>query len=241
MKDYAVAAYLTTKGDPQRKGKRYPSDSDQLIAPWADGLRRCNMTGIILHDDCPQEFIERHENEHLTFRQVTPGRKVVNVDRFYHYLDLAREVSEESHLLFTDLFDVTFNNNPFPLMWNRPEKVFAGVFERFSPMARKNWSRQAYGDPYLRYDLPYLAATLIGGRADHMICLLVKMTRKFDTLRDSLIVDMPVTHNTIWENYPPDEVFYGSPLHGDLKGGHFKPVDCVIHLRDQREDHGIRK
>lgn len=243
MRDLAVAAYFTSKNDPQRRGHRYPADHWPLIKGWYEGLKRCGMHGMILHDMCSDHFVGTYTDEHLSFRRVTLGPYTTNVDRFFHYLDLFGTVIPgfDGHVLFTDLFDITFNHDPFAFMKRKGFPTYFGVFEQFSPTIRTMWNRQAYGDPYLLWDKPYLAATAFGGRALDVYGLLTHMREDFEKIDPRCNVDMVVLHKCAWTEIGEGRIFYGSPFTGNLKTGTYGDKDCVVHRRDQREDHGVKR
>lgn len=238
----ALSAYFTTKSDPQRRNKRYPADHWKLIEPWYIGLVRCGIRGVVLHDGCSEEFCSRHTDDHLSFHKVELGPYTTNVERFFHYHDYLVDYPQDAGMVVcTDLFDVSFNQNPFDLISRRRERLFFGVFEQFSPNIRREWNRQAYGDPDLLYNKPYLAATAFGGFTLPVLELLGFMIKDFQGINPRHNVDMSVIHKCAWTHFEPDQIFYGSPFTGNLKTGAYRYNDCIIHLRHNREDHGVKR
>lgn len=245
MPDLVVSAYFTTKEDPQRRGRRYPADHWPLIKKWYEGLLRCGLRGLVLHDGCSEKFVRMYSNDHLAFHKVELGNYTTNVERFFHYLDLfdsgAVEIARDQYTLFTDLFDITFFNDPFKFMRARGKNMYFGVFEQFSPNLRERWNKEAYRDPKLLLDKPYLAATAFGGRNTTLHAFLENMIVDFLGINPKYNVDMAVLHKTAWTCLNAADMFYGAPFTGNLKTGAYTSNSCIVHLRSNREDHGVKK
>ena len=164
----AVAPYYSRRPDPQR-GEPWPADSDEIVRPWIESLRRCGMQGLILDDGCSEEFCERWAEGKwlLGFQRIDQGEHSCNDDRFAHYLDLIEECEGTDWWLFTDLADVEFHRNPFEFMADAGA-IYLG--SEHSTLKENNWIRAhflaAYGKDILDRldpDARVLNAGIIGG------------------------------------------------------------------------------
>ena len=166
----ALTCYLTNRIDPQRH-VRWKTDDDAAVATWIRSLTRCGLRGVIFHDNLSEGFCERWASDNVAFQQVQ-WRTLWSAaeERVRIYRDWLRDNPCE-WVLTTDLSDVEFYQNPFPLI-NDPAVLYIGSEPALiGRTILKKWMLRAYGE-VLFGDRPVLNPGIVGGHGKTLLAFL---------------------------------------------------------------------
>ncbi len=212
MNNILLTCYLTQRPDPQR-GMTWPADDDDTVRTWIESARRCGLRGIIFHDGLSAEFLERWSDDAITFERVEwngAGWSALE-ERMRIYRDWLR-AHDVDQVLTTDLSDVEFYRDPFPLM-NDPNKLYIGSEQnQIGNTCIADWMKRAYG----LVSFPsrkILNAGLVGGQRAMLIGFLdrylVELERVFERTRPPF--DMAAFNRVIY--LERISFVTGAPLH----------------------------
>ena len=112
-KDVVLNSWVRYKRDPQRY-VQVSKDIDYIYNMYVSATH-LKMSVIIFYDWLSDEFIEKYENEYVTFKHVEPDCHYSTNDfRFMSYLEyIIKEEENLDSVLMIDASDVFFNSNPF--------------------------------------------------------------------------------------------------------------------------------
>ena len=112
--DVVLSTYFTLKKDPQR-GRYKKTNSYSYISAWHKSLTKLGLRGVVFHDGLDSSFIDSVKPK-MHFEKVVLGKRSLNDDRYFHYLQYVEKHPHLTHILMTDIADVTFKRDPFELM-----------------------------------------------------------------------------------------------------------------------------
>lgn len=119
MKNIILTIYYTKFIDPQRNCHR-PKNSFNLISKLYNSVIKHNMNLIIFYDSLSDEFIQKYQNDNVTFinflnfiDKYKYDMVSMNDIRFLIYRDFLIENPIYDKILITDLFDEEFYVNIF--------------------------------------------------------------------------------------------------------------------------------
>lgn len=212
--------YYTGKPNPQKTAKKAIPDDFEMIKGWWESIVKNKLQGCIFHDGLSREFVSQYQNENVRFIHVPYiSNRSVNDERFYVYLKYLTQHPEIKWLLCTDLFDVTFQKNPFEYI-NQKDKIFIGSenTEVVNFSVIKNNAKRAYKKTSPWWDLLDVLtfnAGIVGGHRDIMLKLLRIMIQEFSCVDYKINANMFVLCKSIIENRITTVT--GPPLHSKYK------------------------
>ena len=111
MSDLILAAYLTSRSDPQRK-PRVPTDSFAYIRPWYTSMTRLGLTGSSCTPALRRPSSSATRPPGLASCARGRARGLTNDARFFAYQRLLGRV-RAGRVFLTDISDVTIVQDPF--------------------------------------------------------------------------------------------------------------------------------
>ncbi len=232
-----LSTYLTSRRDPQGTNA-VARDRWDLVAPWAEGINRCGLRGVILHDGLSRGFIERLESLGIECVSCDPIPATTHANNWR--FRLAAEWVGSHHVtaaFLTDLFDISVKADPFALLdqhhdlWIGHEPWTIGPD---TPAGRWMLSRLrgTYGDDAGLLGRTILNAGITGGHRAPVLTLWWSLwnhlkRRGPDEVRAS---DMAALNWYVERQTDPTRVWCrGAPLHSVFKAyQHDAPV-CFVH------------
>lgn len=219
-----LSVYLTGRQDPQRSVFWKP-DQDVVIRDWATSLEKCGLRGLVFHDHLSPEFCEKWASASLGFQQVqwrtawTAAEERVRI-----YADWLRDNTTDIDIvLATDLSDVVFYGDPFPIIADANMLCIGSEPWPIGKTCIKDWMLRTYGE-ITTPDKPVLNPGIIGGKAGVVLNVL-------DRWNDEMMaVPTPFTppHDIIAFNRllyrEPITFFTGHPLHTEFRKN--EPAEC---------------
>ena len=171
MKSICLSCYLTERKDPQR-GKFWEPNNSAVVKGWIESVERLGLTGLIFHDNLSDQFIEDWASANVQFKKIawkTPWTAAE--ERVRIYFDWLRENPEYVKIMTTDLSDVEFYRDPFPLM-SDPDELYL-MIEGWSigRSCLKTWMRSNYGE-VLYSDELICNPGVLGGARNMMLSFL---------------------------------------------------------------------
>jgi len=221
-----LSCYLTGRPDPQRN-LTWPADHDPTVATWIKSLHSCGLHGTIFHDRLSPEWCYKWDGNRVEFAKVewsTPWTAAE--ERVAIYRDAINANPQWHRVLMTDLSDVEFHFDPFPLM-AEPGKLYIGSEpERLGATIVRLWSRQAYGE-VLHADKILLNPGIIGGSRGTVLLLLDAW---MDELKKAGVPkpphDIVAFNRVIYGSGLP--FFTGGPLHTVFRKNQGPESGCCI-------------
>jgi hypothetical protein len=116
--------YFNSKKDPQRNVKIDGSDFN-YISVWYNSIVEKKIKGVVFHDGLNDDFIERYQNDFVSFIKVFPEKYSLNDFRFFCYYEFIKNTNFK-YYFFTDGNDVFINKNLNSLLKTYPNKYFFG-------------------------------------------------------------------------------------------------------------------
>jgi len=169
--DIVLSCYLIGKDDPQRR-LRWPADNDATVATWIRSLHSVGLRGVIFHDGLSPEFCHKWDGFRVEFRMiewVTPWTAAE--ERVAIYRAAIASEPDWDRILMTDLSDVEFHFDPFPLMADRSKLYVGSEVELLGATILRLWSKAAYGE--IKFpDRPVLNCGIVGGHRAPIMHLL---------------------------------------------------------------------
>ena len=112
--EVVLSTYFTLKKDPKR-GDYKKTNRYSYISAWHKSLTRLGLKGVVFHDGLNASFTDSIKPK-LYFEKVVLGKRSLNDDRYFHYLQYVEKHPHLTYILMTDIADVTFLRDPFELM-----------------------------------------------------------------------------------------------------------------------------
>lgn len=232
-----LTTYLTSQPDPQG-GRTMETDRWDLVAPWAEGIARYGLRGVILHDGLSKSFTDR----------LAPlGIQTVSVDRVpptthtnnWRYRLAAEWLSSHpvTAAFMTDLFDVAVKGNPFELM-DPAYDLWIGIepwtIDDTTPAGRWMLSRLegTYGTSGNLLGRPILNAGITGGSRAALLALWWDMWSQLSHRGPNHVKanDMAALNMIIYHRQDLHRVWrHGAPLHSEFKSYQHDASVCFVH------------
>jgi len=230
-----VSCYWTLHPDPQRSEHQKPN-CWRKVAPWALGLQKQGLRGVILHDDLSAEFVAQcaqYGVECIKLPAAPDG--LGNCARWFSYRDWLRE-SEVETAFFTDLFDVQVNGDAFSLLrldydlWvgNEPQMI-----------GESRWMLDAlnrsYGEQWPEWlkEKQILNCGIVGGFREPLLQLFERMCAHVATAKTEgrlILNDMPFFNRVLYCETDMNRVWAkGAPLHSVFKAYDYEAPVAFVH------------
>lgn len=216
--DIILTNYFTTKNDPQRKSKR-PNDNSELVYKWITSLTKLKLNGIIFYDSLSNNFIQKFSNDYIQFIYYEPKTIwSLNDERFLCWYEFLKENTQYKRIITTDLFDVSFNKNPFSIFSNK-YKLFVG----------SNSGRIISRNSYIRKKMIKLYKTIqhgknesvnagvIGGYRENILLLFYRMIEEFQKFNLKMNMNMCVYNKCVYDLFKREEILIGYPFTSRFK------------------------
>gem|GEM_PF-3348556 len=233
-----VSVYLNSAADPQ-SGHRIAADRWDLVEPWATGIVRQRLRGVILHDGLSEAFCERLQAAGIEAVRVDPipADTHANAWRFH----LAAEYIAQSGVataFMTDLFDVRINDNPFALL-RTDHDLWIGIepWHINAHTSAGRWMLErlqgTFGtvDPAL-LDRPILNAGILGGFRAPLLSLLYDIwaTLGHKGSSEKTASCMAALNQLVYRRHNLDRIWRrGAPLHSAFKSYDITAPVCFVH------------
>lgn len=222
-----LTCYLTTRRDPQRNVV-WPTDNDATVRRWINSLTALSLQGIIFHDNCGEEFRRCWSSPNLSFQKVqwktpwTPAEERAQI-----YKDWI-EANPHDKILTTDLSDVEFYHDPFPLLTD-PSVIYVGIEPNVTGNIQwmLNRMRETYGEVTDTEKLILNPGILGGFRAP----LLDFLTRWLEEMGRAIKPTLPphdivAFNRLIYREHVP--FITGFPLHTEFRKNEGPQSGCYI-------------
>lgn len=208
-----LTCYLTQRPDPQR-GETWRADCDETVRHWIESARHCRLRGIIFHDGLSDEFIARWSDPAVQFEQIAwqggAGWSALE-ERVRIYRDWLKD-HKVDWALTTDLNDVEFFHDPFPLM-TEPAKIYVGSEPNpIGSTCIAEWMTRAYG--LVSYpNRQVLNPGIVGGSRVTLLYFLKRYLRELESVlkRAQPPIDVAAFNRLIYLERIP--FVTGPPLH----------------------------
>ena len=219
--DVVLSTYFTLKKDPQR-GRYKKTNSYSYISAWHKSLTKLGLRGVVFHDGLDSSFIDSVKPK-MHFEKVVLGKRSLNDDRYFHYLQYVEKHPHLTHILMTDIADVTFMRDPFELMRMFDHHLFPSEGQLFNRIKSNGGLRKNIKECFLKhtqlnssiewlYHLkPGYNAGVIGGPRHIVLRFLRILTALLETLPVKVNCNMAAV-NYVVHNYFNDVVFTGFPF-----------------------------
>ncbi len=229
MDNVVITSYFTD--NDKIKNKLYDekivyrdNNIDELIYKWNNSRANNNLNGIIFYDNLSSYFIERYSNSSLRFIKYERKYNLsINDERFICYFEYLLKNRYHKYILFTDLFDVWFNKNPFDLIKNDDFDIFVS-----------HENKRIYKSPFLIekmnliynsiYNEKYLMLNpgVFGGKYRNLMLLLFNISLDLILYNLPYNVNMAVFNKCCYNSYHDTEksklkIFSGFPLNSNFK------------------------
>lgn len=205
-----ISSYFTSKVDPQRKVIQQ-TNSFEYIKSWYISIVENNSTGIILFDQCSDDFIKEFTNYNIQFVKCSLGAHSLNDERYFLFFAyIAHYYNQLDYVLITDINDVIFNNNPFEwLIKFEKDQILLGRnnTNRFID-SQYNLERLMNLEKSLNFVLPnefflfpVYNAGVTGGNTTIILYFLLLLTKKISQLSKVYNNNMISYNLVIFENF----------------------------------------
>ena len=223
--DFIFTTFYTTKGDPQRGGRRKNDDSNYM-SRWYRTLCGVNLRGVVFHDALSEGFKKRFNKNHVTFELSPPGERTTNDARFYAYRNYLLRTPAVQRAFFTDISDVTFLKNPFQLIDILGDFLYIGTDANIR-VGAMGWLNSRFKACFTKNsyfnDLPTIKrhyivynAGVIGGTRSMLLAFLGRLIEAFDNTPKKANCNMGVV-NYVVHKYFDDVVYTGFPVTNRFK------------------------
>ena len=224
----ALSTYLCQRPDPQRRAFWKPDDS-AVVEKWIKSVEKLGLNGIIFYDSLSEQFVEDWAGPNVVFRQVawhTPWTAAEERVRIYR--DWLRDNSCD-RVLTTDLSDLEFYYDPFPLMGD-PDMLYIGSEPIL--IGDSKWLKQRMMETYGEVtdaDKPIRNPGIVGGSRKRMLIFLDQWLAEME----KAIKPVSPPHDIVSFNrliYRDHIAFVtGHPLHTVFRSK--QPADCGAAIR----------
>ena len=219
--DVVFSTYFTLKKDPER-GSYKKTNRYSYISAWHKSLTKLGLRGVVFHDGLDSSFIDSVKPK-ICFEKVVLGKRSLNDDRYFHYLQYVENHPQLTHVLMTDIADVTFRRDPFELMRLFGHHLFICEGVLFNNIRSNVWLRHKITKCFLNDTQPNSSiewlnklkpsvnAGVIGGPRHIVLRFLRILTALLDTLPVNANCNMAAV-NYVVHKYFIDVVFTGFPF-----------------------------
>lgn len=239
-KNFIMTTYLTSQGDPQRNRQKYPCTFDKM-KEFYNSIHRISRVNpfpvFIFYDECQPHFIKSHETQYIRFVKVDKNkftRMSPNDERFSVFEEFLENLKKEApsasyipdHVIWSDLFDVVVNKNPFEFMEsyelevqgsgkNRKYFLYPGK-DNDRPSSRDWFNGRIRDCDWTNEFKPYLNAPLVnagvcGGTFDSILLFITKIKEELKTRKREKNCNMPA-YNLVLNRDFKDEFRTGPPF-----------------------------
>ena len=221
--DVVLSTYFTLKKDPERLQYKQ-TNRYSYISAWHKSLTRLSLRGVVFHDSLDSRFIDSIKPK-IYFEKVVLGKRSLNDDRYFHYLQYIEKNPHLTHILMTDIADVTFLRDPFELMRMYDHHLFICEATKIDSdsIGSSKWLRKKIRVCFLNnkqlnssidwlYHLkPGYNAGVIGGPRHIVLRFLRLLTALLDTLPVKANCNMAAV-NYVVHKYFSEVAFTGFPF-----------------------------
>lgn len=166
-----LTCYLTGRPDPQRR-INWAVDDPKIVRAWIESVRKLGLSGVIFHDRLSLEFTRAWTDQHVTFQHVewkTPWTAAE--ERVQIYLDWLGAHPWCDKVMTTDLSDVEFHRDPFPLLTDSGVVYIGSEENLIGKTCLVRWMEAAYKEVSFP-GRPVLNPGIVGGLRAPMLWLL---------------------------------------------------------------------
>ena len=224
QENYVMSTYFTGVKNPQYS-VTFLQNCYRFVQQWFESVIKIGAHAVIFHDGLTEDFQNRMKNlySHVHFQRIDVEERSPNDYRFYLYHQYLSLHPEIQNIVFTDIRDVTYLNDPFEVMRVIGDYIFIGVDVPFYENAWCNevtnviLRRCHSSDSESKWVKlhPFYNAGVIGGTRHIMLNFLTKMTQYLDGTLHKHNCNMAtinlVTHKHFYENsfsgYPFQSAF----------------------------------
>lgn len=225
-----LAIMLTSKPDPQR-GEKISADYAAYLRPWWTTVNRVGLSGVVLHDGLPDDFISSATTEHVRFEYIEPGDWPILHDRhrmFRKYI----ESRDDEYVFITDISDVAFKRDPFQLIRadRGKHRLFIGSEQKRIGESRclRNEVTEQFGC-LLHAERQVVNPGIVGGFKHEVIHFLEKVIACIAEQRNLVNSDMSIVNKVVHDTYAWSELFTGLPLHSRFKKWEYNSPAAILH------------
>ena len=226
-----ITVMMTQKPDPQR-GAPITDGFMEYISPWWTTLQKVGLTGVILHDGLPVDFIDSATTEGISFHKCETGDLPILHQRHFAVRDYLATIDAE-HVLVTDVSDVAFKRSPFEIFEQYSDDVRLFVGSETKTIGRNKCLTSEIAKQFGRTmfaDRPVVNPGILGGRREEVLKFFSLLTAEILQLKDHLLAsDMSIINKVFHSNYNLSEVVTGSPLHSAFRKWEYDTTAAVMH------------
>ena len=225
-----LAIMLTSKPDPQR-GERISTDYAAYLRPWWTTVNRVGLSGVVLHDGLPAEFIASATTKHVRFELMEPGEWPILHDRHRLFRDYLK-ASDDQYVFITDISDVAFKRDPFSLIRadHGQHRLFIGSEQK--SIGESRCLRKEVADQFgclLHADRQVVNPGIVGGLKHEVIHFLENVIACIAEQRRLVNSDMSIVNKVVHDTYAWGELFTGLPLHSRFKKWEYHSPAAILH------------
>ena len=226
QENYVMSTYFTSVKNPQTSFT-FLKNGYRFVQQWFESIIRIGVRAVIFHDGLTEDLQNRMKNlySHVHFQKIDVGLKErsPNDYRFYLYHQYLSSHPEIQNIVFTDIRDVIFLNDPFEVMRVIGDYIFMGVSRTFYENTWCNgwvhqllkWCHSKDSESKWVKLHPFYNAGVIGGTRHAMLNFMTKMIQYLDGTPHKHNCNMAtitlVTHKHFYENsfsgYPFQSAF----------------------------------
>lgn len=216
--DIILTNYFTTKNDPQRKKSR-PKDNSDLVNSWVKTLSKLELNGIIFYDSLSDKFIKEHSNDYVSFVPYEIKTNwSLNDERFLCWYEFIKNNEHYNRIVTTDLFDVSFNKNPFDVITDK-NKLYVGcngkrIIGRNSYVSKK--MIKIYKTVQYKNKVSVNAGA-IGGYRKNLLLLFSRMLKEFEMYNFKMNMNMSVYNKCVYDLFSEKNLLIGQPFTSRFK------------------------
>ncbi|MCC7086622.1 MAG: hypothetical protein IT427_16610 [Pirellulales bacterium] len=225
-----LAIMLTSKPYPQR-GEKISTDYAAYLRPWWTTVNRVGLSGVVLHDGLPAEFIASATTKHVRFELMEPGEWPILHDRHRLFRDYL-QASDDQYVFITDISDVAFKRDPFSLIRadRGQHRLFIGSEQK--SIGESRCLRKEVADQFgclLHADRQVVNPGIVGGLKHEVINFLEKVIACIAEQRRLVNSDMSIVNKVVHDTYAWGELFTGLPLHSRFKKWEYHSPAAILH------------
>lgn len=225
-----LAIMLTSKPDPQR-GEKISTDYAKYLRPWWATVNRVGLSGVVLHDGLPEEFVSTATTRHVRFERIEPGEWPILHDRHRLCRDFLRSHGDE-YVFITDISDVAFKRDPFALIRadRGQHRLFIGSEQKRIGESRclRSEITNQFGC-LLHAERQVVNPGIVGGLKHEVIYFLEKVIACIAEQRRLVNSDMSIVNKVVHDTYAWGELFTGLPLHSRFKKWEYHSPAAILH------------
>lgn len=217
MKNIIITTYFTKDIDPQRN-HIWDTDDFNIIELFFESIVKHDLSLIILHDNCSDNFVNEYTTNKIKFVKVnSSGLNMVDI-RWKLYSEFLSD-TEADNVFFMDVSDVIILKNPFDYI--QPDKIYIG--DEMSINKENYWMMERYDmlnlDTKDYLDDTVLNCGVLGGSYNDMLSFCRKMSDLIDknSIKETT-VDMAAANHILYTEYR-NRIVHGPPLNTLYRGG----------------------